>query len=197
MSDTKMKHYFKVRGFVPDGIIVNSNNNELDLRDVAPFLRILLITDGTVTKSLEAYFWERIIVENIDQKPLQLESDNFWLDAKAKEMVLHREIRLVGEQSGKIYAYADSLLRLEEIEPDLREQLLAGTIGIGELLRDKGLETYREIVDMGRDSSESINKILETADNSEYLYRTYRIISNHKPSILITENFPSGLYGNP
>lgn len=192
-----MKHYFKVRGFVPEGIIINGDKDKLDLRDIPPLLRMLLITDGTVTKSLEAYFWERVIVETIEQKPLNLDKDNYWLDAKAHEQVLNREIRLIGEQSGHIYAYANSLLRLEEIESDLREQLLSGKIGIGELLREKGLETYREIVDMGRNSSPSITNTLEIPEHSEYVYRTYRIISHHKPSILITENFPFDLYIQP
>ena len=57
-----MESYFKSKGYVPGGIITNSRHENLDIEAMPPFLRTLLVTDGTVTKSLEAFFWEPVVV---------------------------------------------------------------------------------------------------------------------------------------
>ena len=47
----------------------------LNVAALPPFLRVLLTTDGTVTKSLEAYFWESIEVINRKQGYEKLAED--------------------------------------------------------------------------------------------------------------------------
>ena len=173
--------FFKSRGYVPGGIITNSKNESLHMEALPPFLRTLLVTDGTVTKHLEAFFWEQVEVENLGQSETRLERDVDWLEMHAGEAVLHRHVRLHGADSGRVYAHAESLIRLDSLPDKLRADLLQGRIGIGELLREKGLETYREILDVGKLDDERV-------------YRTYRIVINHHPAILITEEFPCDLY---
>ena len=185
-----MKEYFKVRGYVPGGIVQNAKSESLDLQGLPPFLRTLMVTDGTVTKSLEAFFWEPILVETLCQEEVAFPTDQEWLDIKRGDKVLQREVRLRGGDSGTVYAFARSLIRLEALPEPLREALLSGKIGIGELVRECGLETYREIQDMGREMDESLAEIFCTEHCGELAYRTYCIVANHKPAILITEYFP-------
>lgn len=185
-----MKEYFKVRGYVPGGIVQNAKSESLDLQGLPPFLRTLMVTDGTVTKSLEAFFWEPILVETLCQEEVAFPADQEWLDIKRGDKVLQREVRLRGGDSGTVYAFARSLIRLEALPEPLREALLSGKIGIGELVRECGLETYREIQDMGREIDESLAEIFCTEHCGELAYRTYCIVANHKPVILITEYFP-------
>jgi hypothetical protein len=71
--------YFKTRGFVPGGIITNARDESLALEALPPFLRTLLVTDGTVTKHLEAYFWEEVAVENLGQGMVRLATPFPWL----------------------------------------------------------------------------------------------------------------------
>ncbi len=184
MSDSAAiphRAYFTSRGFVPGGIVTNARDEVLHMAMLPPFLRTLLVTDGTVTKHLEAYFWEHVAVDNLGQAQRRLQAPVPWLELPAGDTVLDRRVRLRGSQSGRIYGEAESLVRLECLPARLREDLLAGRIGIGELLREKGLETYREILDVGRAGEEAV-------------YRTYRIVIRQRPAILITETFPCAPY---
>jgi chorismate-pyruvate lyase len=144
-----MQDYFKTRGYVPGGVVINANQENMDVESLPPFLRTLLVTDGTVTKSLEAFFWEPVEVENLEQKTVTLQEPVNWLKAQAGQQAVLRKVRLRGTNSGRIYAYAESIIRLEQLPEKLRDDLLAGKIGIGELLRESALETYREILDIG------------------------------------------------
>lgn len=172
--------YFKSRGYVPGGILTNSRNQEVHLERLPPFLRTLLVADGTVTKSLEAYFWEPVDVVALAQAPRVLSAAVPALELAAQAEVLERRVQLVGAESQRRYAEAHSLIRLDGLPDGLRAELLAGRIGIGELLRECGLETYREILDVG------------CQDDS--VYRTYRIVIQHRPAMLITETFPCAIY---
>jgi len=178
-----MQAYFKSRGYVPGGIVTNSKNEALHMERLPPFLRTLLVADGTVTKSLEAYFWEHVEVANLGQASARLTEYVPALGLRAGDTVLERRVRLQGVESARIYAYAHSLVKLEALPEHLRDDLQHGRIGIGELLRECSLETYREILDVGHATA--------AADS---IYRTYRIVIQHHPAILITETFPCSVY---
>lgn len=185
--------YFKSRGYVPGGIVTNSKNESLHMETLPPFLRTLLVADGTVTKSLEAYFWEQIEVENLGQAPATLQVAAPWLNLAAGATVLERRVRLRGMESGRVYAYAQSLIKLEALPEHLRADLQQGRIGIGELLRERGLETYREILDVGESIEPQLKDVFEF-DPGDLIYRTYRIVIQHQPAIQITEKFPCSVY---
>jgi chorismate-pyruvate lyase len=182
-SPISMQAYFKSRGYAPGGIVTNSKNETLHMERLPAFLRTLLVADGTVTKSLEAYFWEQIEVENLGQAPFTLQEDIAALDLRAGQVVLERRVRLRGLASARNYAHAHSLINLEALPEHLRVDLQQGRIGIGELLRERGVETYREILDVGYSDAAV-----------ESVYRSYRIVLQHQPAILITETFPCSVY---
>ena len=183
-----MQPYFKSRGYVPGGIVTNSKNEMFHMERLPPFLRTLLVADGTVTKSLEAFFWEPVAVENLGQALTQITQPAPALELPAGASVLERRVRLVGTESRRTFAFAHSLIKLEALPVHLRDDLQQGRIGIGELLRERGLETYREILDVGQSdtSEESISE--------ENIYRAYRIVIHHQPAIMITETFPCSVY---
>ena len=152
----------------------------INIRSLPPFLRTLLVADGTVTKSLEAFFWEKVNVETVAQNDHELGQNIESIGANTGDHVLKREVTLCGETTEKIYAYATSYLKLETLDPEVKDSLLDGKIGIGELLREIGLETYREIIDIG--------------EAKEMIYRTYIIHIGGHPIIQITEHFPLDCY---
>lgn len=174
------KDHFRTRGFIEGGVIKNADNIELDISSLPPFLRTLLVADGTVTKSLEAFFWEKVDVETLDQHEEALVSPVSALNASIGDQILKREVRLHGSESNRIYAYASSYLRTDTLDEEVKVSLLAGKIGIGELLREIGLETYREIIDFGQEQ--------------EMVYRTYVIHISGEPTIQITERFPLSIF---
>jgi len=189
-----MPHRFRTRGYVPGGFVVNAKQQVVKMAALPPFLRTLLVTDGTVTKSLEAFFWEVVKVENLGQAVTTLDKDVNWLDAHRDDTVLRRRVRLVGADSGVVYAYAESLLRHQLLPAELQQSLIKGKIGIGELLRECGLETYRELLDFGTEPIGDLAPVFEGRGGSELIYRVYRIALHGDPVILITEKFPRAVF---
>ena len=194
MVEAPMQKHFRTRGYVPGGLITNCKAETFDFEALPPFLRTLIVTDGTVTKSLEAYFWEPVMVENLWQETAEVHDAVGWLGMKPGDVALLRDVRLKGGETGCVYAYATSLLRLEALPHQVREDLLAGRIGIGEILRERRLETYREILDIGRETDAPPDEVFDAGQNGEWVYRTYRVVLSHEPAMLITEKFPCQMY---
>ncbi len=187
-----MKTLFNTADIVSDAGLNNPNASGIAIDALPPLLRMLLSTDGTVTKSLEAYFWEPVQVENLGQAPLILKQPVAALELHSGDPVVQRRVRLCGRDSGRVYAYAESMLRLQFLPEPLRADILAGKIGIGELLRERGLETYREVLELGRRAA--VAPDIFPPMHTELVYRTYRIWIAGAPTILITEVFPVALY---
>lgn len=155
---------------------------DLDVASLPAFLRVLLTTDGTVTNSLEAFFWEPVAVETIAQREMVLVEDTPHIERSAGDTVLARRVQLRGLDTDTRYVEAESLIRLDLLPANFQDELVAQKMGIGELLRDCGLETYREILEVGCD------------EETKNLWRTYRIVTDHHPFIQITEHFPLSVY---
>ncbi|WP_019606465.1 chorismate--pyruvate lyase family protein [Teredinibacter turnerae] len=183
---------FRSQGYLSEATIPGFNAEQLAMANLPPLLRTLLITDGTVTKSLEAFFWEPVTVDTILLETVTAARQVNWLEVTPGEEVLLREVQLRGTQSQRIYATAFSVVRLSVLSPEIREALTSGKVGIGVLIRDSGLESYREILDIKADNREFLLTAVkpEAPQAADIVSRTYRIIANHQPAILITENFP-------
>jgi chorismate-pyruvate lyase len=180
---------FRCDGFVRDGVIAAPPGDPVSLKTLPPFLRALLVTDGTVTKILEAYFWEPVTVDTLEQRFETAEESVPAIQVSPGDRCLIRDARLRGTDSGRSFAEAFSLIRTELIPSGFRQRLIDREIGIGVLIRDSGLESYREVLDVGMELS---------ADGRRAVCRTYRIIIERRPVILITECFPLALYaGEP
>ena len=174
---------FRCDGFLRGGAIPTPDGRTLPLAGLPPFLRALLVTDGTVTKILEAYFWEPVMVDTLGQGLMTAERDIPWVEVTAGDQVLTRQAQLRGADTGRTYADAFSVIRIERIPLAFRQRLIDREIGIGVLIRDSGLESYREVLEVGAASGAGAE-----------IFRTYRIIIDHAPVILITETFPVALY---
>jgi len=182
---------FRSKGFSPQWS-AKTKTRALEFQSLPPFLRTLLVTDGTVTKALEAYYWEPVQVDTVFQEFVQAEADIDWLDVRSGDEVLSRRVNLRGRARSTVYAKAYSILRSSLIPTQLRAQLLAGTLGIGELIRDCGLETYRELLEIGLTTAEDE---LDPGDATlGAVYRTYRIVLGGRPAILVTEHFPLDVF---
>ena len=187
---------FRCEGYVRDGVLTNGQQENISMEKVPPFLRTLIVTDGTVTKTLEAYYWEPVSVDILEQGLTQAKHDIPWLDVITGEDILIRKVHLRGVNSGRIYASAMSAIRPSVIPTVQRKRLLERSIGIGALIRDTGLESYRELLEVGIEHSLSYMHIDDIAKPQilELVYRTYRIFMGGKPALLITETFPWDLY---
>lgn len=162
-------------------------NKQRDLTGLPPYLRTLLVADGTVSRSLEAYFWEPIDVVQIKQGEHSCETAVEALNLLAGESALYRSVELRGRNTGTLYSRADSIIKAAELPQNWRRELISGRLGIGTLISDSGMESYREI--MNYDLGGGNGKPAEVS-------RSYRIFLKSEPIIFITEYFPLPAYSS-
>ena len=155
----------------------------IDFSTLPPILRVLLLTDGTVTHSLAAYFAEDIQVNCLSQ-------------VQVGDEVIEREVMLVGELSGTEYAHAHSTIHTHLLDHEMRRRLDSGQAGIGELLNANNRETFREItrIHYCHDLPGRPDPFKASTPGSQVIARDYRIHTQQRPLILITEEFPVASY---
>lgn len=163
----------------------------VDPTELSPFQRSLLVIDGTVTKFIEAYCLEPVEVTVLAQEDKVLDRPSTWLDAPAGCAVISRQVVLRGAQSGRLYAYAASRLVHDRLPSFLREQLMQDPHGIGHILLESRLETFREVLWFGREAAmEAPPTPLASWSGQPWLSRAYRIFAARRPLMVIKEMFP-------
>lgn len=166
----------------------------VDFKEIPPLLRALIVTDGTVTKFLESYLFEPMEVICLSQESFKAKEDIPALDTLEGDAVLERKIIIKGVKSKKIFVYAESLIRTDRLGKELQSDLLNGNLGIGEILRDRRMETYREVISCEFQSADEYAKLIDVKPEERLLSRTYMIFSRQSPIMLITEKFPEQIY---
>lgn len=187
-----MKSYFRSSGYLKQDSVQTDSGKNLDVSALPAFLRTLLVMDGTVTKSLEAWAWEPVAVTVLNNQLGSAEAEG--LNLKQGETVLSREVALVGEHSRRVHACARSVVAIEQLPEKIRQSLINGKIGIGELLREQGFETYRDI--FGIDYLDEVDPadLLLSRLTPPVVSRSYRIRLSGSPAIVVTEYFPVAGY---
>jgi chorismate-pyruvate lyase len=193
LQDPGWRDPFRSDGFLRNGTLPGDGGADVPISSLPPFLRALLVTDGTVTKILEAYFWEPVEVRTLEQEFFAAEQAVEWIRVRAGDRVLIRRAQLVGADSGRIFVNAFSVIRTQLIPTAFRRRLIDREIGIGVLIRDSGLESFREVLEIGVERPDSRDPAF--GDAGDTVFRTYRIIIEGEPVILITESFPLAMYG--
>jgi chorismate-pyruvate lyase len=178
-----------------DGVFIAQDSRPATLGDVSvgslsPFVRALLIIDGTVTKYIEAYTNEPVAVLRLEQTGSALGDDHQWLDAPRGARIIHRQSMLVGDQTGCLRAYAESLIVVERLSPAMQKGLDSEPGGLGKILFDSGIETRREGLWFGREQLTDLPGPVAELCDGDFLTRTYRVIAGGVPLMMITERFP-------
>ena len=166
----------------------------LQVETLPPFLRVLLSTDGTVTRSLEAYFGQPIDVEVIVHERVGSEQGYPQIGIERGQAVVLRRVVLRGRIDRVPYAFAQSVIAEDRITPEMRTRLIVGREGIGEVLIRAKQRTFREILSVRRAEAREWGPLLEIESNACVLVRQYTICHDLSPSILIEEVFPKCRY---
>jgi len=161
----------------------------LNPKDITPFQRILLTTDGMVTEILEAYLWERMKIIKLSQDYCRLDKDIPALEIGKGCKVMERKILLCGGISRKNHLYAESIIIPDRLHEKIRDGLLNTNKPIGLLILENRLETFREILDCGKEEAQDLASYFNVKRDDFLIFRTYRVFSNGLPIMLITEKF--------
>ena len=186
--NTRMKALFVAQEDKPTTL------KEINLARLTPFQRGLLVTDGTVTRFVEAYTLAPVEVALLQQAKQTLPTEHTWLQLPAGAEVISRQVVLQThsqeESSPTIHTYADSLIVLQRLPTSILNGLKSDKQGLGGLLRCSGLETRRELLWCGIEVLTDLPSAIAHLEGEKFISRTYRVFANQKPLMLINEKFP-------
>lgn len=172
----------------------SSHRSSLDLSALNSLQRILLTTDGTLTKILEAYLSEEIQIVKLSERSVLAAEDVPLLELERGREVIERKILLQGKVSGKNFLYAESLLVPERLDELFRDELLKSEMPLGRLMLAHRMETFKEIITATKETPDSLSTFFQISSKDNLLSRTYRLFYRHKPIMIITEKFPENYF---
>ena len=164
---------------------------DFDASSLGLLQRVLLVSDGTLTDTLEAAFLEPISLRKIAIQVVPAQRALPELDVFPGESLMERKILLCGKNSGRAYVYAESVLVLDRLPPRFREELLQSDTPLGRLWSEHKVETWKELMAVSRHPMGDLAAHFHTAPESDCLVRRYRVISGGQPIMAITEHFPA------
>jgi chorismate-pyruvate lyase len=154
-------------------------------------LRMLLACDGTLVDALEAAFHESIKIVKLGNTTSRISAPVADLRLEIGQYLLCRKVIIVGEQTGRKYVFAETMLALERVPPAFQRELYESDKPIGKIWFDHGLEGRKELLSIEKLPSVSIEQILQS--HQGIITRRYRLTSGGAPIMVIAESFPARL----
>ena len=160
----------------------------INVTDLLPYQRALLVCDGTITSLIEALTLEPITVDLHQQSIVPASvAHACLLKISPTTTVMRRRVIIRGSESGQAYAYAESLLIPDRLPIGFLTALRENPRGLGSALCGAMVNNRRELLWFGR-----INALNWPGDLSPPLpmtTRTYQLVIDNHPAILISEHF--------
>jgi len=154
--------------------------------------RAITVTDGTVTRLIEA-FAEPVIIQKLREQELPRGPLDAWPDLPAGVRVVARDVLIRGRISGRVFLHAQSLVVLDHLDDVLRRELLETEKPIGKLIREHRRESFRELLGHTVESAGTLAPYFDCRPEDPLVARVYRICLGGRPAIQITERFPGTL----
>jgi chorismate--pyruvate lyase len=160
-----------------------------EIRKLDRDLRILIATNGTLTRILSVVADDEIVVQIIKQQ-IHFAPKITELEHLASGRVLERRILLKGRSSGKPFVAAESLIAIDRLPPAILTSLTKTDRPIGEVMAASRLETFREAGEVWIGEVPGWLPLEGYRDSGpRTVGRRYRIISGGQPVLIITEYF--------
>jgi chorismate-pyruvate lyase len=155
-------------------LIINVKSNSTILKDILKleelsniklnsFEKILLINTGTTEQILQ-------VLSNSLTKILILQQFE-------KNNTITRKINIISNDRKKILVFANSIIYLKNLPNKIIGEIRKGEKGIGMILLENKVETYKKILEIGYSSTDS------------FIYRKYVLLSRKHIISKIVENF--------
>lgn len=154
-----------------------------------PLHRVLLGHDGSMTRLLELIVQEEVALRTLRQcvVPCPQRAARL-LGVRTGEPSNERDITISRMSDAWPLLYARSYTPLSRLKPSFRSDLMRADIPIGRILQEHQIEARREILEVGfKEQDEEVRGLLRKG--GPYLWRTYNIITENRPLIMITETF--------
>ncbi|NER79144.1 MAG: DUF98 domain-containing protein [Leptolyngbya sp. SIO1D8] len=158
------------------------------------FQRILLKANGTVTELLEAYLAEPIAIVKLSENLESMKPEFRGMKFDKEERVIVRKVLLQGKSSRQNFIYADSLILIDNLDERFSYELLNTKKPIGKLWSQEKVETFKEVIDSGKEAAGELAKYFCIESEESMLFRTYSVSSQRKVTMIITEKFPENSF---
>ena len=181
VADRLAARHFTAQNALPEDV------ESVELGALNSFLRALLLTDGTVSRSLEAETLHPVEVEPVAQEECEpSEAIAGHLQLAPGEHCLRRRI-VMRIASPTPSVWAESYVVPERLPEGFLEALTGNVQGIGGSLQQLRLESARELLWFGLATPPPWPSPTETPAGT--VRRAYLIITRGKPALMITEDF--------
>jgi chorismate--pyruvate lyase len=157
-------------------------------------LRLLIATNGTLTRILGIVADEEIVVHIIEQEIHRVAPEKVERRQLPGDRVLQRRVVLQGRSSGHRFVAAESLIAIDVLPPAITASLTETRCPIGEVMAAERLETFKEAADVWMGQSPNWLAVQgHPSPQPDIVGRRYRIIAEGRPVIIITEYFLESL----
>jgi chorismate-pyruvate lyase len=161
-----------------------------EIRKLNRDLRILIATNGTLTRVLGMVADEEIIVQIIKQQIHYVPREAAESGQLSGGRILQRHVLLKGRSSGHQFVAAESLIAIDLLPRAITESLTRTECPIGEIMAAGRLETFKEPADVWiGESPDWLAVAGYQTSQPRTVGRRYRIIVGGQPVIIITEYF--------
>ena len=162
---------------------------DVELFTMDPSLRSLLFTDGTVTRTLEAQALSKVSVDVVSQSSCPpLGPIARHLEASSDSESIRRRVTISIDSFAMPVIWAESHILPERLPTGFLSLLDDTPEGIGESLQQIRLEGWREMLWFGLDTPPDWDSMASHAAPT-FLTRLYRVITQDRPALLISESF--------
>ncbi len=175
------RRHFLAQDERPDAV------GEVEVGAVEPFLRNLLFTDGTITRALAVQTLDPVVVTRVDQTEVPTPAATAeQLEIEPGEESVRRRVGIgVGAEAPVIWA--ESHLVPSRLPSGFLGRLDEAPQGIGQSLQRHALESYRELLWFGLTTPPPW--AASAWSDGRSIERLYRIVSERRAAILISESF--------
>jgi chorismate lyase len=161
-----------------------------DVRRLGRDLRILIASNGTLTRVLGIVADDEIVVQIVEQQVHHSAPEIPGVGKLPDGRILQRRILLKGRDSGCAFVAAETVVAIDLLPAAITTTLLETHRPIGEVMAASCLETFKEGADVWVGQPPEW-LALAGSHNSEprIVARRYRVITDGQPAIVITEYF--------
>jgi chorismate lyase len=161
-----------------------------EVRKLNRDLRILIASNGTLTRILGIVANDEIVLQIVEQQVHGIAPRIPGLEQLPSGRVLQRQILLKGRSSGHAFVAAESLIAIDLLPPAITTSLTKTERPIGEVIAASCLETFKEAakVWIGQPPGWLAHAGYQNSE-PRIVARRYRMITGGQPVIMITEYF--------
>jgi chorismate lyase len=161
-----------------------------EIRKLNRDLRILIASNGTLTRVLGMVANDEIVVQIVEQQVHDRAPTLPGVEDLPSGRVLRRQILLKGRNSGQAFVAAESLIAIDLLPPAIMTTLTTTERPIGEIIDASCLETFKEAAKVWIGQPPGW-LALAGYQNPEprIAARRYRVISGGQTVLIITEYF--------